>query len=77
MRIPESADREGIGGNSAEFPVQAWPGNGAAGNTCGTVRSGLLRGRYPLTEFFRFRGKTAVGRGVSLPTFCICTHLKI
>lgn len=44
MNVLESADREGTLGKSAEFPVQAWAGNGAAGNTCGTVRGNITAG---------------------------------
>ena len=65
MNVPESADREGTPGKSAEFPAQAWSGNGVAGNTCGTVRGKSPRGRYPLTEFFHTRN-TGMGKQLSV-----------
>ena len=65
----EPAGEERGKGKSAEPLFRARRGGGAAGNTCGTVCGKCRRGAIRLQGIPHVWCESAVGRGVSLPTF--------
>ena len=66
----EPAGGEGERGKSAEFFAPAGAEGGTVGNTCGTVCGVRRRGAIRLQNIHAVVRAYAVGRGVSLPTFC-------